>query len=108
MEYKDLIEMLKLIKAGIAAQPNNTINETVVSGIKPNSIEFVINKTIEELEALDLVIDWATECDFGLDNIVEKETCERYPELFGPNGWSQKECLIYLAKKELENVKREK
>ena len=53
-------------------------------------------KALEENTALNLLIDWAIQCDFGFDNFPE--AYEKYKEDIKELGY--KEGMIYIAKKE--------
>ena len=52
--------------------------------------------------ALELLLDWAIECDFGYDNIPEEY--EEYKEEVADMGY--KEGLIYIAEKKIEEWDR--
>ena len=52
---------------------------------------------LDENEGLRLLLDWATECDFGFDNIPEEY--ERYKDEI--QGMSYKEGLIHIAMREV-------
>lgn len=49
-------------------------------------------------EALELLLDWAIECDFGYDNLGE--TYDKYADEVAEMGY--KEGLIYIATREVE------
>ena len=53
-------------------------------------------EAFEENTALNLLIDWAIQCDFGFDNFPEEY--EKYKEDIKELGY--KEGMIYIAKKE--------
>lgn len=52
------------------------------------------------LKALELLLDWAIECDFGFDNIPEEY--EKYKDDIKDMGY--KEGLIYIAEREVNQL----
>jgi len=52
-----------------------------------------------EIKALRKLLDWAVECDFGIDNLGDWWT-ERFAEEI--EGMDYKESLIHLAKRYIE------
>lgn len=56
-------------------------------------------KALEENTALNLLVDWAIQCDFGFDNFPEEY--EKYKEDIKELGY--KEGMVYIAKKEANN-----
>lgn len=52
--------------------------------------------------ALELLLDWAIECDFGYDNIPEEY--EQYKDEVKDMGY--KEGLIYIAERQIEEWDR--
>ena len=53
----------------------------------------------KEIKALRKLLDWAIECDFGIDNLGDWWT-ERFAEEI--EGMGYKESLIHLAKRYIE------
>lgn len=53
----------------------------------------------KEIKALRKLLDWAMECDFGIDNLGDWWT-ERFAEEI--EGMGYKESLIHLAKRYIE------
>lgn len=53
----------------------------------------------KEIKALRKLLDWAVECDFGLDNLGDWWT-ERFAEEIKEMGYT--ESLIHLAKRYIE------
>ena len=53
----------------------------------------------KEIKALRKLLDWAMECDFGIDNLGDWWT-ERFAEEIAGMGY--KESLIHLAKRYIE------
>lgn len=56
-------------------------------------------KALEENAALNLLIDWAIQCDFGYDNFPEEY--EKYKDEIENLGY--KEGMIYIARKEVNH-----
>lgn len=52
------------------------------------------------LKALELLLDWAIECDFGFDNIPEEY--DKYEDDIKDMGY--KEGLIYIAEREVNQL----
>lgn len=63
-----------------------------------DALKFAI-KAIEENAALNLLIDWAIQCDFGYDNFPEEY--EKYADEIEDLGY--KEGMIYIARKEVNH-----
>ena len=64
----------------------------------PEAFELAI-KALEENAALNLLIDWAIQCDFGYDNFPEEY--EKYADEIENLGY--KEGMIYIARKEVNH-----
>lgn len=64
----------------------------------PEAFELAI-KALEENAALNLLIDWAIQCDFGYDNFPEEY--EKYKDEIENLGY--KEGMIYIARKEVNH-----
>ena len=62
-----------------------------------------INKKSQREQALELLLEWAIECDFGYDNLGEDLYKEYKDEI---ESLDYNEGLIYIAEKELK--KKEK
>ncbi len=56
-------------------------------------------KALEENAALNLLIDWAIQCDFGYDNFPEEY--KKYADEIDNLGY--KEGMIYIARKEVNH-----
>ncbi len=56
-------------------------------------------KALEENAALNLLVDWAIQCDFGYDNFPEEY--EKYKDEIENLGY--KEGMIYIARKEVNH-----
>lgn len=57
-----------------------------------------------EFKTLDLLLDWALECDFGLDSFPEET--EKYSHLF-TDDMSYKDCMIKVAESVLAEMENE-
>lgn len=80
MTNEEAIKVLKMVEAhGLANEAKN-----------------IAIKALEENTALNLLVDWAIQCDFGFDNFPEEY--EKYKEDIKELGY--KEGMIYIAKKE--------
>ena len=80
MTNDEAIKVLKMVEAhGLANEAKN-----------------IAIKALEENTALNLLVDWAIQCDFGFDNFPEEY--EKYKEDIKELGY--KEGMIYIAKKE--------
>lgn len=64
----------------------------------PEAFDLAI-KAIEKNPALNLLIDWAIQCDFGYDNFPEEY--EKYADEIENLGY--KEGMIYIARKEVNH-----
>lgn len=64
----------------------------------PEAFDLAI-KALEENAALNLLIDWAIQCDFGYDNFPEEY--EKYADEIENLGY--KEGMIYIARKEVNH-----
>lgn len=64
----------------------------------PEAFDLAI-KALEENAALNLLIDWAIQCDFGYDNFPEEY--EKYADEIEDLGY--KEGMIYIARKEVNH-----
>lgn len=64
----------------------------------PEALDLAI-KALEENAALNLLVDWAIQCDFGYDNFPEEY--EKYKDDIEDLGY--KEGMVYIAKKEAIN-----
>jgi len=91
MTNEEVIKHLEFLK--IAKQIDATPKD-----INVEALNFAI-KAIEENAALNLLVDWAIQCDFGYYNFPEKY--EKYAEEIEDLGY--KEGMVYIAKKEAIN-----
>jgi len=94
MTQKEIIRDLSERSAGAGADQYMTIRcdaarETVR----------MLREHEKEIKALRKLLDWAVECDFGLDNLGDWWT-ERFAEEI--EGMGYKESLIHLAKRYIE------
>lgn len=64
----------------------------------PEAFDLAI-KALEENAALNLLIDWAIQCDFGYDNFPEEYA--KYADEIENLGY--KEGMIYIARKEVNH-----
>lgn len=64
----------------------------------PEAFDLAI-KALEENAALNLLIDWAIQCDFGYDNFPEEY--KKYADEIENLGY--KEGMIYIARKEVNH-----
>ena len=64
----------------------------------PEAFDLAI-KALEENAALNLLIDWAIQCDFGYYNFPEEY--EKYADEIEDLGY--KEGMIYIARKEVNH-----
>lgn len=64
----------------------------------PEAFDLAI-KALEENAALNLLVDWAIQCDFGYDNFPEEY--EKYADEIENLGY--KEGMIYIARKEVNH-----
>lgn len=68
-----------------------------------------LNKVEEKNKALMLLVEWMTECDFGLDNIFNEEDINMTEEQFdkATENMEYNESLIYYAELYLQIIKGE-
>ena len=68
-----------------------------------------LNKVEEKNKALMLLLEWMTECDFGLDNIFNEEDINMTEEQFekATKNMEYNESLIYYAELYLQIIKGE-
>ena len=91
-QREDAIKVLSVMHLGYSDRVRNAC-ETAIKGLtKLDSLE-------EENKALRLLLEWATECDFGYDNFPEEY--EKYKEEI--EGMDYREGMIYIAKQETKN-----
>lgn len=83
MTNEEAIKVLKMVEAhGFANEAKN-----------------IAIKALEENAALNLLVDWAIQCDFGYDNFPEEY--EKYKDEIENLGY--KEGMIYIARKEVNH-----
>ena len=88
MTNKETINHLEFLK--MAKQIDATPKDINVEALN------LAIKALEENAALNLLVDWAIQCDFGYDNFPEEY--EKYADEIEDLGY--KEGMVYIAKKE--------
>lgn len=85
-------EAIALLKEATLFEP------TLENKDYPEAFDLAI-KALEENAALNLLVDWAIQCDFGYDNFPEEY--EKYADEIENLGY--KEGMIYIARKEVNH-----
>ena len=89
-------EMLKRIKEKMACDYNISGCDTCnISSCEDRYIVIQLAEWLEELKALRLLLDWAIECDFGLDSFPEEY--EKYKHTL-TDDMTYKDMMIQIAK----------
>ena len=91
-----LDEAIKRIKEKMACDYNISGCDTCnISSCEDRDIVIQLAEWLEELKALRLLLDWAIECDFGLDSFPEEY--EKYKHKL-TEDMTYKDMIIQIAK----------
>ena len=91
-----LDEAIKRIKEKMACDYNISGCDTCnISSCEDIDIVIQLAEWLEELKALRLLLDWAIECDFGLDSFPEEY--EKYKHTL-TEDMTYKDMIIQIAK----------
>ena len=91
-----LDEAIKRIKEKMACDYNISGCDTCnISSCEDRDIVIQLAEWLEELKALRLLLDWAIECDFGLDSFPEEYA--KYKHTL-TDDMTYKDMIIQIAK----------